>query len=249
MAKYTCVLMDADNTILDFAAAERQALVATLENFSVPCDEATCDTYRKVNRALWDGLAKGEITRSKLFAVRFGRFLQAAGLPDNGNSQKMNDYYEEQLSLHAELIPGAMEALYELAEVATIALVSNGSLKVQRPRIEASGIGRYLDGVFISEQVGAAKPSAKIFEVALRELGITDRQKVLVVGDDLQADIKGGQNAGIDTCWINFGAEENTQSIRPKYTVGSYEELYSIVMEPEELENVGSKNRRHMGEG
>ena len=192
--------------------------------------------------------AKGEIGRSKLFAVRFARFLQAMGLPDNGKSREINDYYEEQLALHPDLIPGALAALDELAEVATLAVVSNGAYKVQQARIQASGIDRYLDGVYISEKVGAAKPSPRLFEHALRDLGVNDRSRVLVVGDDLLADIQGGRNAGLDTCWVNFSGAENDTGVVPGHTIASFEELYRLVMEPEELENVGVRNRRHMGD-
>ena len=150
---------------------------------------------------------------------------------------------------HADLMPGALTALEELGEVATLAIVSNGATQVQESRIAASGIGRFMDGVYISEKVGAAKPSPKLLDYAIRDLGLTNRSRVLMVGDDLLADIKGGINAGIDTCWVNFANEENKTGIQPKYTVHSYEELYRIVMEPEELENVGVRNRRHMNEG
>ena len=102
--------------------------------------------------------------------------------------------------------------------------------------------------VMRSEKVGAAKPSAKLFEHAFRDLGITNKSRVLMVGDDLLADIKGGLNAGVDTCWFNPGNLENKSGITPKYTVSSYEELYRIVMEPEELENIGVRNRRHSNE-
>ena len=248
MAYYTCLLMDVDNTLLDFDSAERQALADTMAHYELPCDAAACDTYHQVNGKLWQSLAKGELSRSKLFAVRFARFLQAMGLPDNGKSREMNDFYEEQLSLHPDTIPGALTALDELAEVATLAAVSNGSARVQAARIHDSGIGKFLDGVYISEKVGVNKPSAKMFDYALRDLGITDRSRVLVVGDDLNADIKGGRNAGLDTCWVNFSGAENTTGIEPKHTVTSFEELYRIVMEPEELENVGIRNRRHMND-
>ena len=81
-----------------------------------------------------------------------------------------------------------------------------------------------------------------------KDLGITNRSRVLMVGDDLLADIKGGQNAGLDTCWFNLKNEENKSNIRPKFEIGSYEDLYKIVMEPEELENIGVRNRRHSNE-
>ena len=119
---------------------------------------------------------------------------------------------------------------------------------VQEARIRDSGIERYMDGVYISEKVGAAKPSAKLFEHVLKDLGITNRSRVLMVGDDLLADIKGGQNAGLDTCWFNLKNEENKSNIHPKFEIGSYENLYKIVMEPEELENIGVRNRRHSNE-
>lgn len=248
MAIYTCVLLDIDNTLLDFDAAERQALTDMLAEYELPHDENACAVYHKVNRELWDSLAKGQLNKQKLFRIRFGRFMQAMQLPDNGKSKAMNDRYEELLATHADLLPGALTALEELGEVATLAIVSNGALAVQESRIAASGIGRYMDGIYISEKVGAAKPSAKLFEHAFRDLGITNKSRVLMVGDDLLADIKGGQNAGVDTCWFNPKNEENKSGITPKYTVGSYEELYRIVMEPEELENLGVRNRRHSNE-
>ena len=249
MAYYTCLLLDADNTLLDFDAAEQAAITDTLNHYGLPHDAEAVETYHRVNRQLWDSLARGEINRNKLFAVRFSRVLQALGQPDAGNGREMNDYYENELSNHADLIPGALNALEELGEVATLAIVSNGAQAVQQPRLSASGLERFMDGIYISEKVGAAKPSAKIFDYSLRDLGLTNRSRVLVVGDDLLADIKGGINAGLDTCWVNFANEENDTGIQPKYTIQSYEELYKIVMEPEELENVGMRSLRHRNEG
>ena len=245
MAIYTCVLLDIDNTLLDFDAAERQALTDMLAEYELPHDEHACAVYHQVNRELWDALAKGQMNKQKLFQVRFGRFMQAMQLPDNGKGKAMNDRYEELLATHADLLPGALTALEELSEVATLALVSNGAIAVQESRIAASGIDRYMDGIYISEKVGAAKPSAKLFEHAFRDLGITNKSRVLMVGDDLLADIKGGLNAGVDTCWFNPGHAENPGKVSPTYEIASLEELYPLVMEPEELANLGLKHRRH----
>lgn len=191
MAIYTCVLLDVDNTLLDFDAAERQALTDMLTEYELPHDARACEIYHAVNRELWDALAKGQLTKPKLFQQRFGRFMKAMDLPDNGKAVQMNDRYEELLSTHADLLPGALTALEELREVATLAIVSNGAVMVQEARIRDSGIERYMDGVYISEKVGAAKPSAKLFEHVLKDLGITNRSRVLMVGDDLLADHQG----------------------------------------------------------
>lgn len=248
MAYYTCVLLDVDNTLLDFDAAERHALMDTLCHYELPHDAHAIETYHKINRELWDNLAKGQITRNKLFAVRFSLLKEALGLPSEGDSREMSEFYSDQLATHADLLPGVLPFLEELSEVATLAIVSNGAAKVQNPRIEASGIYRYMDGIYISEKVGVSKPAAKIFDFALKDLGVTDRSRVLMVGDDLLADIKGGLNAGLDTCWVNFARGENKTGIDPKYMIHSFEELYPIVMEPEELENIGLRNRRHWNE-
>ncbi|MEG0340390.1 MAG: HAD-IA family hydrolase, partial [Oscillospiraceae bacterium] len=99
--------------------------------------------------------------------------------------------------------------------------------------------------VYVSERVGAAKPQRKMFDVALAELGVDNRKKVLVIGDSLRADVRGGINAGLDTCWCNFGNIENDTGIKPTHTVRGYEELMRVIMEEEELENVGSSEKRH----
>lgn len=70
MANYTCLLLDVDNTLLDFNAAERAAVGITLEHYGMPNGPEALETYHQINRQLWDSLAKGELNRSKLFAVR-----------------------------------------------------------------------------------------------------------------------------------------------------------------------------------
>ena len=147
MANYTCLLLDVDNTLLDFNAAERAAVGITLEHYGMPNGPEALETYHQINRQLWDSLAKGELNRSKLFAVRFGRVMQALGTPEAANAREMNDFYENELANHADLMPGALTALEELGEVATLAIVSNGATQVQESRIAASGIGRFMDGV------------------------------------------------------------------------------------------------------
>ena len=244
MANYNCLLMDIDNTLLDFDAAEHKALMETLEHFELPQDAETEALYLKINTELWDALDRGEIKKDKLLVERFARFLKVLDVQQNPS--QMNRYYLGQLATHADTIPGASEALEELAEVATLAAVSNGVERVQVGRMEESGLGKYMDDMFISEKMGVTKPSRRFFDVALRTLGIENRAKVLVVGDNLRADIEGGAAAGLATCWFNPRGLENDGRVQPTYTISSLQELYQIVMEEDELENVGLKNRRHM---
>ena len=244
MAKYYCILFDADNTLLNFDAAESKALADTLVNYGIEPDAETVQTYRTINEELWRQLEKGQLRREKLMSERFTRFLKA--IDAAGDGAEMNRYYLEQLSLHPDLAsPEVLDVLRELSEVATLAVVTNGFQKVQSRRLAESGVGNFLEDVFVSEKLDAEKPSRKIFDAALRALGVENREHVLMVGDSLTSDVQGGINAGLDTCWFNPHHQENPGNILPTYEISSLEELYPLVMEEEELANIGQKNRRH----
>ena len=244
MAKYYCVLFDADNTLLDFDAAESKALADTLRNYGIEPDAETVQTYRTINGELWRQLEKGQIRRDKLMAERFTRFLKAVNAA--GSGAEMNQYYLDQLSTHPDLAaPNVLDVMKELAEVATLAVVTNGFDRVQSRRVAESGLKEFVEEVFVSEKLDSEKPNRKIFDTALRSLGVENRERVLMVGDSLTSDIQGGINAGLDTCWYNPNHAENPGKVIPTYEIASLEELYPLVMEQEELANVGLKNRRH----
>lgn len=244
MAKYYCILFDADNTLLDFDAAENKALAETLAHYGIEPSHETVEKYREINSALWLQLERGQIRREKLVNERFNRFLKTMGV--SGNGAEMNRYYLEQLSTHPDSFPGTLEVLRELSEVATLALVTNGFERVQSRRAREAGIMDYMEEAFVSEKLDCEKPNRKIFDAALRALGVESRDRVLVVGDSLTSDVQGGVNAGLDTCWLNVSHAANPGKVQPTYEIDRLDALYSIVMEPEELANVGSKNRRHM---
>ena len=244
MAKYYCILFDADNTLLDFDAAESKALADTLRNYGIEPDAETVQTYRTINGELWRQLEKGQIRRDKLMAERFTRFLKAVNAA--GSGAEMNQYYLDQLSTHPDLAaPNVLDVMKELAEVATLAVVTNGFDRVQSRRVAESGLKEFVEEVFVSEKLDSEKPNRKIFDTALRSLGVENRERVLMVGDSLTSDIQGGINAGLDTCWYNPNHAENPGKVCPTYETSNLEELYQLVMEPEELANVGLKNRRH----
>ena len=225
MAKYYCILFDADNTLLNFDAAESKALAETLVNYGIEPDAETVQTYRTINEELWRQLEKGQIKREKLMAERFTRFLKAVDAA--GDGVEMNRFYLEQLSTHPDLMgPEVLDVL-------------------RTRRLAESGILNFMEDVFVSEKMDAEKPNRKIFDAALRALGVENREHVLMVGDGLSSDIQGGANAGLDTCWYNPNHAENPGKVVPTYEITDLKELYPLVMEQEELANVGLKNRRH----
>ncbi len=243
MANYHCILLDLDNTLLDFDAGENKALSATLAEAGIQPTHELLQKYHKINAALWAQLEKGQIRREQIASERFVRFLKQENLP--GNGVEIGKSYHKNLALQAVLVPDALEVLRELAEVATLAVVTNGFVHVQTSRIELSGIGNFIDDAFISEKIGVDKPHRKVFDTALATLGIEQRERVLVVGDSLSSDIKGAQNAGLDSCWFNSEGAQNTTGITPTVEIRTLTELYKIVMEVDEIERIGIKNRKH----
>ncbi len=243
MANYHCILFDLDNTLLDFDLAESRALAKTLEDIDIEPNNANLQIYHEVNEALWKKLEKGQIRRDKIATERFAIFLKK--MNKNQNVSAVSRAYIDNLSMQGILLPDTMPVLDELAEVATLAVITNGFTKTAQARVANSGIDKYMEDVFISEKIGVDKPNRKIFDVALTTLGVEDKKRVLVVGDRLESDIKGGKNAGIATCWFNPNKNENKSDIRPDFEISSLHELYKIVMEDIEYDNLGNKNRKH----
>lgn len=246
MANYYCLLLDSDDTILDFTTAQRRTVQQTLEHFEFPADEAAQNLFLEIEEKIWEEFNQGKIKKEKLLTERFTRFFRQIGR--EADPRVMNEYYLAVLSHHPEPVPGADVFLKTVSEVATLAVLTNGLEGVQIPRIRMSGLGRYLDDVLISEKVGIAKPNPKLFDLALKRLGVENKRRVLVVGDSLTADIKGGNAAGLDTCWINPAGQPNDTGIQPTYTVTCLEEILPIVMEPEELEAMKEPNKKHQND-
>ena len=82
--------------------------------------------------------------------------------------------------------------------------------------------------------------------MTLTEPTLTGVRTPVSMGDGLSSDIQGGANAGLDTCWYNPNHAENPGKVVPTYEIADLKELYPLVMEQEELANVGLKNRRHL---
>ena len=242
-ANYYCILFDLDGTLLDFSAAEKIAIAGTLEMFGLSGSDENCSLFSEINASLWAQLEQGQIKKDRLLVQRFSQLIER--LSAGGDAIRMNNEFMTRLSAAAMPFEGAQEVLAELAEFATLTLASNGMQAIQMSRLERSGLAPYFDEVFISEKVGATKPNPRFFETVLRRLGIQNREKVLMVGDSLTADIKGGIDAGIDTCWCDFSRAGNDTGIVPTYTIHSLEQLKLHAVGEEELRRADLREKRH----
>ncbi|MBR4035632.1 MAG: YjjG family noncanonical pyrimidine nucleotidase, partial [Oscillospiraceae bacterium] len=201
-----------------------------------PATEENIQYYHQENEKLWRDFEKGKIKKKDIEKTRFQKVINKFGIT-GVTGDAMNRDYLNYLKNSAILLDGAMEFLEDIEDYATIAIVTNGIDAVQQNRLKLSRVIDFADGVFTSEKVGYNKPDKRIFLNALKTLGVENYKKVLVVGDNLHSDIKGGISAGLDTCWVNFNNEENTTNIRPTYTALDFTQLKNIIL-GENYENI-----------
>lgn len=229
MPRYDIVLLDADNTLFDFDAAELQALRQTLERYGHSPTRETETLYLRINRTLWAAFDRGEVTQEVLVVERFRRLLTALGGEQDPTG--MNRDYLAALARCSILLPGAEDFCHTLVQSGCrLALATNGVASVQWGRLKASPLSPLLEAVFISEELGAQKPQPVFFDRVFAALNVTDRSRSAIVGDGLRSDILGGRNAGIDTIWYNPRGLPGDPAVAPTRNAASYEEILNWIL-------------------
>jgi len=226
--KYKVILFDADETLFDFNKSEANAFEKTINNFNMEYDsEYHYKIYKEINKGIWSEFEKGLIDAKDLKIERFKRLSEGLGV--SFDPKEFSDVYLEFLSQESNLFDEAYDLIYSLSKNYKLGIITNGLAKVQNNRFKKSPISKYFDSIIISEEVNVSKPNPKIFEYSLDSLKHEDKNSVLIVGDSLTSDIKGGLNFGIDTCWYNPYKIENTSEIVPKYEINNLAELKNIL--------------------
>jgi 2-haloacid dehalogenase len=225
--KYAWLLFDADGTLFDFERAEADALAETFAEAGLPLTPDYAERYRQFNQQVWREFERGETTAEALRTRRFALLFDAIGL--NTDLAAISERYLHHLANQPHLIDGALEVVVELSRRCRLAVLTNGLKAVQRPRMMRSAIQPFIGELIVSEEVGAAKPGAAIFDAAFARMGQPAKSEVLMVGDSLTSDIRGGFDYGIDTCWHNPAGLPLQGPATPTYEIRRLGELLSIV--------------------
>lgn len=228
MPKYSILLFDADQTLLDFHRSEREAVRDCLCACKIEPSDNNIETYSRINAEFWRMLERGEIEKSRLFEERWRAFGAELGV--NIDAAAVSKMYLESLSHKSYLIDGAYEMCERLAKKCRLYIITNGNKTVQTRRLEALGITELFDGIFISEDIGYEKPRIEFFDAVRRGISDFNDRDAIVIGDSLTSDIKGGINVGIDTCWYNPRALSAPSDMNITYIVRSFSEIERIVL-------------------
>ena len=241
LTNYDVLFWDLDDTLLDFKASEKYALRYCWKLFGLgECSEEQVRRYSEINEEFWARLERGELTKPQVLLGRYESFFREEGI-DTALAADFNRAYENHLSDTAAFLDHADDLLrrFRAAGVRQY-LASNGVPEVQEKKLERSGLYNLLDGVFISDNVGADKPSPLFFRRAIREIE-TERSgtsggehlpgdRILMIGDSLGGDVLGGMNAGIHSCWYNRRNRPLPPGYYPNYVVANLGELEEIVL-------------------
>lgn len=224
---YTTLLFDIDNTLLNFKAAETIALEKLFKTLNVPYTKEVLDTYFEVNHALWQAHERGEIDQQTILDNRFGTALAPFNLPYTG--REMDQMFRTLIEENNIFMPGAMELLKAVKDDYRLGIVTNGITDTQYKRLDHANIREWFDYVFISQEIGFAKPMIEFFDVVAQTIPNFDPAQTIVLGDNIKADVYGAMNAGITGCWYNPEGLQNTSDIKPDYEIHHLIDFLKII--------------------
>lgn len=221
--KYSVILLDLDDTLLDFTGDEKKAIKEVLSKYGLPCGDDVIETYYGIEH--WQSFEMGNISSKSMVTNRFRVLLKM--LEAENIDVIADEYYELMLNSH-KMIKGALKMLRWLkAEGYKIYIATNGYPEFQYKRIRQARILKYFSGIFISEEIDRRKPTPAFFKYMFNRIPESKLSKYLIIGDAQTSDILGGINAGIDTCWFNPKGINGRYS--PTYQIKSFEELQKIL--------------------
>ena len=227
--KYKTILFDADGTLYDFDKAAVEALKSSFNKYNIEWTTERFKIYEEVNKKIWNDFEKGLITTKEIKTERFKRFFNVIRVKNIDSIQFSKDYLEF-LSQNNYLLDGAEDIVKWSSEKFELAIVTNGLASVQNPRFKNSELRKFFKHIIISEEIGFAKPKSEIFDHTFELFNNPNKESVIIIGDNLTSDIKGGVDYGIDTCWFNPAKVENTSGIITTYEISNLNEFKNILL-------------------
>ncbi len=226
---YKVILWDVDGTLLDFGLAEKSALRSCFEKFKLgKCTDDMVAIYSQINKGYWERIERGEISKQEALISRFRDFFESQQIEMN-EIKAFNREYLYRLSDTIVYCDNSKGVVRSLKGKVKQYIISNGTVIAQTRKLKSSGFDELVDGIFLSEQIGYEKPSKEFFEPVMKEIGDIPKSDVLVIGDSLTSDIRGGNNAGFRTCWYNPKGRNCDQDVTINHEIHELKELYRIL--------------------
>lgn len=223
------ILWDIDGTLLNFEKAEKYALKKCFSLFDIgECTDDMVSRYSAINKKYWELLETGKITKAEVMIGRFRDFFELENISINAINS-INEKYRLMLSDKIYFNDNGYELVKKLKNKYKQYAVTNGTLDVQSIKLEKSGLVKLFDDIFISDKIGAEKPSQGFFNYVLDNIGRCGKNEILIIGDSLTSDIQGGNNSGILCCWYNPAGCINDKNLRIDYEIQNLWQINDIL--------------------
>ena len=225
---YKILFIDADHTLFDFDQSEEVAFKQLLKTMNRENEYIKLyPIYEKINRDIWAELHYGQITQDQIKVERFQRFVHETNL--NEDAHQLSLLFTTYLSEASILYDNAYEVIEALSKKYRLVIVTNGLKEVQDKRVRNSILEPFIEATVISDEIGVSKPDPGIIDYAMKIINHSNKEDIVMVGDNLYSDIQCGFNAGIDTIWYNPNNKENLLSKEPTYIINKLNELLEIL--------------------
>ena len=223
--KYKYLLFDLDDTLLDFGKAQVLAFKKLLEDEKIEYNDELFEKYETINKSLWRSFECGEISNKEVTRERFIRFFELFARKVDGS--EIDNRYRGYLAEGNQLFEGIIEMLEKLSLTHKLYIASNGIGVTQHTRLKNNKLNKYFEKIFISEEIGSKKPDREFFDIIFKEIGVENKDEVLMIGDTLTSDILGANNVGIDSCLVDIHKISNPEII-PTYKIDKTIDLLEL---------------------
>lgn len=200
------IFFDLDHTIWDFETNSKSTISELFDEFNLHSMgiglEEYIPVYLRCNEYCWDQYRKNLMNKDLLRHQRFYLSFKEFGNPDRQLAKKVGKRYVEVSPHKTALMPGSVEILDYLHPKYPLSIITNGFEEIQFLKLKNSGIEKYFTRIITSEKVGKRKPEPRIFEYALQQTNCL-AQHALMIGDDLNTDVRGAIRSGLPAIWYN----------------------------------------------
>ena len=230
--KYTDILLDLDDTLIDTAANTKITVAEIYRDYNLNEYFESFDSFFSFYHAnvskLWDAYNKGNITKDEIQRERFAVSLKHLNGFTEERIQTINSDYIGRIMKKDVLVEGAMDLLDYLKERYKLHILSNGFTEMQYKKMESARLSlSYFENIILSDVVGVNKPHPDIFAYAVNKAGV-EKENIIMIGDNLQTDITGASESGIDQIWYNPD-KKPVSCFTPTHTIFALKEIKDIL--------------------
>lgn len=228
---FTTILWDVDNTLLDFNYSCKGALRQGFQAMGQELTEEMIARYFVINDKYWKMFECGEISKDEVLYKRFEEFFGEYGLLGlpGVSVDAFRKEFQRSLGNIYSYLDDSLSICKALQTKFKQYIVTNGVSSTQRSKLGLSGFAEVMNGLFISEEIGAPKPTKEYFEYCLEHIEEKDRERILLVGDSLTSDIKGANTAGIKACWYNPKEQALPECYRVDYEITDLHQIFEVL--------------------